>query len=535
LLLGGGTRGGYLSDAILELLAIPALLIVVSSLFDVLRGSAHIPRSTRWALMLCFAIALLPLLQLVPLPPWIWTRLPGRDVIVAVFAMAGGEHDWMPISMSPTATWLSFLSLLPPMAIFLGAVQLGYRERRWLSLIVISVGIIIAFLGMIQAALGPTAPLRLYGVSNKTEAVGLFANRNDFAALLYVVLLFAGPWAIAIAVKGVSWKQARGAVSMVMLTAAFLVLIVLMAAEAMARSRAGLGLTIVAVAGIFAMAFAERRKASGIGPGKLLVGATLLAVMLSVQFTLYRVLDRFAVEPLQDARVTFARETVRAASVFLPFGAGVGSFVPVYAMFEEPSDTFGDFYINHAHNDFLEGLLETGFFGMALFGVFVIVLGFRSVEVWWRPPDTAGELDRLLMRAAPVAIALLMAHSVVEYPLRTGAMMAIFAFSCALLIEPLAVAESPMMPTAQRGRVGVPPKQTEGLPKTTMGATQYSSAMPARSAEISRPLPAQPAGRWGEEIEWPAEWQESKVQEPANAPSRSGEADQATANPTKNK
>src|SRR5262249_7068629 len=167
LLLGGGTRGGFLSDAILELLAIPALLIVVSSLVDVLRGSAHIPRSTRWALMLCFAIALLPLLQLVPLPPWVWTRLPGRDAIMAVFATAGVEHNWMPISMSPTATWLSFLSLLPPMAIFLGAVQLGYRERRWLSLIVISVGIIIAFLGLIQAALGPAAPLRLYGVSNK--------------------------------------------------------------------------------------------------------------------------------------------------------------------------------------------------------------------------------------------------------------------------------------------------------------------------------------------------------------------------------
>src|SRR5262249_26498733 len=151
------------------------------------------------------------------------------------------------------------LSLLPPMAIFLGAVQLGYRERRWLSLVVISVGIVSAFLGLIQAALGPAAPLRLYRVSNNTEAVGLFANRNDFAALLYVVLLFAGSWAIDIAFKTVSWKQVRRAFSIVMLTAGFLVLIVLMAAEAMARSRAGLVLTIVAVAGIFAMAFAERR------------------------------------------------------------------------------------------------------------------------------------------------------------------------------------------------------------------------------------------------------------------------------------
>src|SRR5262249_47202184 len=158
-----------------------------------------------------------------------------------------------------------------PMAIFLGAVQLGYRERRWLSLVVISVGIGSAFLGLIQVALGPAAPLRLYGVVNNTEAVGLFANRNDFAALMYVVLLFAGPWAMDVALKAASWEQVRRAVSIVMLTAAFLVLIVLFVAEAMARSRAGLVLTIVAVAGIFAMAFAERRNASAIGLGKLLL------------------------------------------------------------------------------------------------------------------------------------------------------------------------------------------------------------------------------------------------------------------------
>src|SRR5262249_54867422 len=76
LVLGGATEGGYLSDAVLELLAIPALLLVVSSLIDTLRRRPHVPRSTSWALMLCLVIVLLPLSQLIPLPPWIWTRLP---------------------------------------------------------------------------------------------------------------------------------------------------------------------------------------------------------------------------------------------------------------------------------------------------------------------------------------------------------------------------------------------------------------------------------------------------------------------------
>jgi O-antigen ligase len=523
LLLGGGTRGGFLSDAILELLAIPALLLAVSSLIDAVRRSEHIPRSTSWALALCFAIILLPLLQLIPLPPWVWTRLPGREAIVTIFNLVGGEHNWMPISVSPSATWLSFLSLLPPVAIFLGTIQLGYQERRGLSLVVISVGIVSAFLGLIQVLQGPASPLRFFAVENNTEAVGFFANRNDFAALLYMVLLFAGAWAIDIAFKAVSWTNVRRAAGVVVLTAAFLALIILIATEAMARSRAGLVLTIVALAGMFAMASAERRKASGIGPGKLLLGATLLAVMLAVQFTLFRILDRFAVEPLADARLAFARETLSAAAAFTPFGAGMGTFVPVYAMFEEPGDTIVNFnvYINHAHNDFLEVWLETGVLGIALFASFVIVLGFRSVEIWRRPPDKARELDRLLMRAATVAIALLIAHSFVEYPLRTGAIMAIFAFSCALLFEPLSAPEGVTMATAEPRQVGVPRQQTEILSMTTIPVSsgRISSAVPALGNQMSQPLSRQPAGRWGEEIAWPSAWQKANEQRPPDAPS----------------
>jgi O-antigen ligase len=530
LLLGGGTEGGYLSDAILELLAIPALLLVVSSLIDALRRSPHVPRSTNCALMLCFAIALLPLVQLVPLPPWIWTKLPGRETVVAIFGLVGGQGTWMPISVSPNATWQSLLSLVAPMAIFLGAVQLGYRERRWLSLVVISIGIISAFLGLIQLAQGPASSLVSFYAT--TNAMGFFANRNDFAALLYMVLLFAAAWAIDTGFKTMSWEHARRAVSIVMLTAALSALIVLIATEAMTRSRAGLVLTIVAVAGMFAMASGERRNVSTtIGPRKLLIGATTVAVLLVSQFALYRIQDRFADDPMQDARITFARNTLNAAVDFMPFGAGVGTFAPVYAAFEAPSDMVGNFSINHAHNDFLEVWLETGFFGVALFAVFAIVLGIRTVELWWRPPDKANELDRLLMRAATLALPLLIAHSFVEYPLRTGALMAIFAFSCALLIEPLAVAEKATMATIEPRRVSVARHPAENLTKVTIPSrpTKVAPANPVQSTEISQVLPQQSAGRWGEDIEWPAEWQKSKVQTSDDGPAT------AVPEPAKNK
>lgn len=42
---------------------------------------------------------------------------------------------------------------------------------------------------------GLMSSLRFFEYTNPTEAVGFFANRNHFAALLYTVMLFAAVWA----------------------------------------------------------------------------------------------------------------------------------------------------------------------------------------------------------------------------------------------------------------------------------------------------------------------------------------------------
>lgn len=120
LLLGGGTRGGFLSDTILELFAIPAFLISLSSL--VAMPSSQTKHRAAWPLVLYLAIVILPLVQLIPLPPWLWTKLPQREQMVAIFDLLGRGLPWLPISLSPNSTWVSVLSLLAPLAIFLGVI-----------------------------------------------------------------------------------------------------------------------------------------------------------------------------------------------------------------------------------------------------------------------------------------------------------------------------------------------------------------------------------------------------------------------------
>jgi O-antigen ligase len=494
LVLGGGTRDGFLSDAILQLIAIPLLLVTLWRMIDSLSA-----KQVRWAVALCLAIILVPLIQLIPLPPLIWTALPNRALSLAAFELLEREATWMPISVSPPATWLSVLSLLPPLAIFLSTILLGHRDRRLLSLVVLAVGVVSLFVGLMQVAQGPSSPLRFFENTNITEAVGFFANRNHFAALLYTLTLFAAVWAVDATMTIGTQKNDKGfePTPMVAVIAGFTVLVALVAAQAVARSRAGLGLTIVALFGAFALAFLDRRGRSVVTPTRLLLGASALAVMFAVQFALYRIAERFAFDPLADERIPFARNTIEAAKAYMPFGSGMGTFVPVYGLFERPEDTLAGRYANRAHNDVLELWLEAGVVGLSMMAMFSIWLLLRGVEVWRRSAYGTRAIDRYLARAATLVVALLVAHSFVDYPLRTAALMSIMAFACALLIEPL---------------TGIEREAEVELGKAAQ-ARQLAVEWPAAAVPVYTPTRA--AGRrWGEDVVWPEEWRSPSNRRP---------------------
>jgi O-antigen ligase len=491
LVLGGGTRSGFLSDAILQLIALPLLIL---SLWRLTQQRAA--RSRPWLVAFCAALVLVPVLQTLPLPPSLWTELPNRKSEVEVLELVGRGLPWMPVSVAPHATALAALSLIVPIAVFLGTVQLRFVERSRLSLVIIAVGLLSVFLGLSQVAQGPDSALRFFDFKNTTEAIGFFANRNHFAALLYSVTLLAAAWAVsALGSGGGTSTERYDAGAIIALVASFTVMVMLVAAQAVARSRGGLGLTIVALLGALALAFTDRRDASGVTPAKLLAAAVGLAALFATQFALYRIMERFAVDPLQDSRIPFAMTTIEAARSFMPFGSGMGTFAPVYATFEKPRDILMNVYVNRAHNDVLEIWLELGVAGIALMVVFLGWYAARSIAVWRRTGSGPREIDTLLARSATLIVGLLIAHSVVDYPLRTGAMMAVFAFACALLTEPPGATRHAAASTA--GGRGAEDHERRG----------WGAAEPGGAAAL--PRDAWPKGeRWGKNIDWPEEWKQ---------------------------
>jgi O-antigen ligase len=507
LILGGATWGGIASDAalkldvILQLIAVPLLCLALWHLLD-----AQLTQQARIALLFCFALAALPLIQLLPLPPSLWMALPnGHYGVDAV----GQSHRWMPISISPHNTWVSALGLIPPLAIFLAVLLLPYRERRWLSLIIIAVGTFSVFVGLLQVAQGEKSLLRFFDFT-EPGAVGFFANRNHFAAFTYALILLTAAWAANATadVQRVGKARRHDTGSIVTALVWFCLLVVLIAGEVMARSRAGLGLTIVALFGAFALGLSGRRPGEGFTSNKILGAAALLAIILAVQYALYRILGRFEADPADDARLAIVPTTIQAAKAFLPLGSGLGTFIPVYAAFEHPQDAALNIYVNRAHNDPAELFLETGVFGLALMAVFVGWLVWRSVMIWRASSHFATGVDGSLARAATIIIALILAHSFVEYPLRTSAMMAIMAFCCALLIEPMAGTEPAV-------EVVTATKKTHHRRRPRLAPVPVLPSVPDKGhavAEAPDPHPTQE--RWGSEIEWPEEWRKDPSAKP---------------------
>jgi O-antigen ligase len=463
LVLGGGTRGGLLSDVILQLTAIPLLMIAAlwpwrfpawqasTQRREILQSDVDATRRRAivWPLLMLGATVLIPLVQLVPIPVSIVRNYGVDDQVTQLLkaSSAAVTSSWSTISVAPHMTWQALLSLVPPVAVFFATVQLPHVDRRRLTVIILAIGVASVFIGLLQLAQGPESKLRFYEITNVTDAVGLFANRNHFSALLYCLTVMAGAWMLYYTRKlgSLSLDQRFEPVVFLPLVAVCTVMILLLAAQGMTRSRSGLGLTIAAVFGIFALALLEPIRGKKGGKAHQVIWLSLgVAVVFVLQFALYGILERFSTDPLADPRVAIARNTISAAKSYMPFGSGVGTFVPVYGMYEAPADAFVGAYVNRAHNEFLEIWLESGVFGPVIFGLFalwVLVRGFML----WRPANTSklalGNMspdgfliDQTLARAATLVVVLLIAHSFTDYPLRTGALSVLFAFATALML-----------------------------------------------------------------------------------------------------
>lgn len=415
--LGGASRADALSQVVVRLVSI----ITIAALLVQRPDWSGIDRVRPLFNFACLA-GLLLLLQLIPLPPELWSALPGRAHDVALSKLVSTTDGWRPINLTPDLGLNAAMALLPVFAVIALLTRLNKTYRLLPVAVVASAAVLSAVLGLAQLTGGPDSGLRYYAITSESSAVGVFANRNHNATLLALSI----PIIAFFGTRGVHPQvTARGATVMA-LAATFVVLVMIPATA----SRFGLVAGLIGLAGSFVwwkkplnqMIGKSRRRTKWaiIGGMLALVGAAIMVAITSTRAEAIRRLFNASLE--SEQRLAIGPTLIEMARTYFPVGSGFGSFDPVFRRFE-PIDNLSDVYLNHAHNDFIQIAIEGGLPALALVGLYVVWWVRTAAHVWrLHPVDETIEIARL----GTIITAIILASSIVDYPLRTPLVAAIF-------------------------------------------------------------------------------------------------------------
>lgn len=396
-------------------------------------GVATLPRgalvSYRLPLAFLAACLLIVAAQLVPLPPAIWTSLPGHAVYRGAAEAAGITQPWRPVSISPDLTWAALVGVLTPVAAIIAFSVVSRERSRVLIPALLCAAIATTVLGLAQLGGGAGSPLRYYAVTNADAPVGFFANRNHFAFFLAMMVPLLAVWARA----GREARRRRVSKSAIMLelrpTLALAGLGLLVPMILLSGSRAGMAMagallapSVLLLLDGRPLRFDRRTVAYALG-GLGLVGAAVVTTILAARATaVARLVEE---DPTADLRAKYVQPSIEAIWTFFPFGSGFGTFDPVFRRFE-PYERLGPKYGNHAHNELLELPIEGGVFAIALMVILASWCAYASWRIWVGRAGSRG--DDLAKLGSLIAATLLVA-SVGDYPLRTPFFAALFTLA----------------------------------------------------------------------------------------------------------
>lgn len=440
LVLGGGTIQGLTSDAIVELASLPLLGWAVARIVAAPRR-----REAIFPVSVACGIVILLLLHLIPLPPSVWTSLPGRYRLVETYDLIGLDLPWWPLSLQPEASCRALLSILPATAIFLAILTVEARQRRLLTVAFVVFAGLSVLLGLLQVMQGRDSAFRFYEFTNQTSSVGFFANRNHYATLLCAAVPFTLGWTIYYSgARRQGWQF--GSLAMGLLA------VIMILGIALSYSRAGFALAVFAFGtSVFLLDFDEVKKSRRAGIRAVLLGVSLVAVAAVGYYALPGLIESIVSKTDVGVRTQTWEITRVAAARMFPTGAGFGAFQTVYEWFDRPEALIAATFVNRAHNDWLELVVEAGLPAVLLMLSF---LSWYLHRAWrsWNSTATETSLDIKLARAGSLSVLVILLHSFVDYPLRTLAAQAIFAFCCSLLVAPLLEA-NPEKSSAKRRSV----------------------------------------------------------------------------------
>lgn len=416
LALGGGGTPAPLSELACQILAAVALIAVI------LFRSPDAPLAPHPIWLVAALVTIVPLLQLMPLPPALWQALPGRELVRDSLALVGAADDWRPLAVAPQRTLDAVLALLPPLVALVAVSGLNHRGRQLVLRAVAAMGLASIAIGTLQLTGDGHSIWQFYGPAEQAHVLGFQANRNAEADVLLIAVL-------ALVAGWLGWiRQSRSGLAAIVAVAALLAL-----GTVLTGSRTGVLLVPVALGWIIWLWRHDRQSAT-FRPrpwqwGVLALTAAGLATLVWQTRAVGRVIARFGLSG--EYRPEIWRDTLHAIGEYWPVGSGLGSFTRAIGPAER-LEAIGTVLPNRAHNEYLELLLEGGAPLAACWlavAALVLVATVRALRGNSQVPAA-----QAMFAAGTINIVAL--HSLVDYPFRTMALAGLVAIAAAMVLAP---------------------------------------------------------------------------------------------------
>jgi O-antigen ligase len=415
---GGASRANVLGQVVVR--SASWLCLIALILFGI--GGSF--RQQRPILLVLIGAAALAMVQLVSLPPTLWSELPGRHAFNDIAPFLGVPLPWRPMAISPPAALNALFSLIVPF-VTLALVADADRERR-MQLVTLLMVVVVATMaiGLLQfAGLALRNPL----LGRSDEVTGIFSNRNHFALFMALGCLLTPVWVFAEQRKP-GWR-APVAIGLI----ALFVLAILASG-----SRAGMAVGVIAMGMALLLGWRGIRRSLSRYPrwvfpaviGGIVAATTILTLVSAMSNRAIAINRAMNVNVEQDMRSRGLPTVLEMVKEYAPTGSGLGGFDAVFRM-HEPFDLLKPTFFNRAHNDFIEIVLDAGVPGLLLLLAAIVWWALTSFRAW----RAGSGSEHMLPKLGSAIVLLVLLASVVDYPARTPIIMAVLVIA-ALWLTP---------------------------------------------------------------------------------------------------